>query len=169
MPYQHYRLVLNLKTYKANTISMATQRYAMLLTEFCKITQLDEPEKLINTGALSIDDLPVTIQYIADQDIEFIQFFIDIAERPAQAEQCYRRLLEFNFLVHRYGSGLVCLEPGSDRISYSVMVKIVPELTGLALAEILDKAVAQACWVKEHYLSEQADEKAVSPQLSPLA
>jgi hypothetical protein len=148
---------------------MNTNSYEKILEEFCKAAHLDEPEKFIETGQLWIDELPINFHYFLDQEFEAIQIFIDIAEIHGSSDQYFRRLLEFNFLVHRYGTGLVCIEPGSDRLSYVITIRIEMSLTGGALAEILDKGITQACWIKDNYLSNQTDEKKSSNIFVPLA
>lgn len=148
---------------------MTSKRYTNLLAEFCKAAHLDEPEKLIETGQVWVDDMAVNFHYVSDQESEVIQIFIEIAELPWRPEHCYRRLLEFNFLVHRYGTGLVCIAPGSGSVSYALIVRIEMSLTGQDLANILDKGMTQACWIKENYLADQAEEKTQSQFLVPLA
>ncbi len=96
---------------------MSRDRYIRLIEEFCALTKLDEPARIMQGGAVEFDDIPFSLLYSDKINPGALLVYCEFgALPPGQDSDALRVLLQKNLLLFDGGGAPAFAMSGTGKI-----------------------------------------------------
>ena len=134
------------------------QEFARLIEGFCEHCGLDEPERILQGGPVSVDDIVFSLIYSEQVDPDLLFLYTDYGEVPHGREaEVYRALLEMDLHLYTGRGPALTLSSESGRVVradhcrlaeikpqtlYAVMVKVAAEAKSWREDQCFSKVIA---------------------------
>lgn len=125
---------------------MSKLKFETLLREFCKAVNVEEVDRLLETGHLRVDDFDIAVIHDEELDPELIFVYTDFGELPADRPKrlVYRSMLESNYFIANSHDGILAIQPDTKRAVMTARVNMSHVNSGTEFAQILSGYVDHA-------------------------
>jgi len=137
---------------------LSQDRYIRLIEEFCRMSQLDQPARIVEGGAVEIDGISFSLLYSAKINPGALLIYCEFGAPPLGREtDAYRVLLQMNFA--RYdgkGGQTFTLSPATGKILCAYHLGL-EQAKAQDLYDLLAKMAEQAKqWRQDYHMGVQA-------------
>ena len=131
---------------------MSKDRYIRLIEEFCRLSKLDQPARIVEGGAVDFDGVPFSLLYSAKINPGALLIYCEFGTPPLGREaDAYRILLQMNF--SRYdgnGGQTFTLSPATGKILCASRLNL-EQAKAQELHDLLAKIAEQAKQWRQEY------------------
>ena len=131
---------------------MSKERYVELVTKFCKLVNLDQPENILAGNAVEIDGVDFYLSHKEETDPEVLIIYCDFGSpKKDRLLDVYRALLEANMTIYGSNSPAFMLSPtGNVALAYHYHLEQVAPEQLLGLFTTLTEQAKE--WNKHYFL-----------------
>lgn len=124
---------------------MTQEIYRALVYQLCELVGLADPERVVTTGALCIDDFQLSLSYqeLLNPNVLVIKVSVGMLD-VTHAHQAYRSLLEANAVLAEFRGECLGLAPQGDVVILFAHLSLTLNTRAQDLADGLENAIAQA-------------------------
>jgi hypothetical protein len=143
--------------------------FEQLVKDFCKLCNMEEPERILHGGPIAVDDIVFSLVYSETVNPDLLFVYGDFGEVPAGKEaEALRALLEANLYLYT-GSGPIFAASVDSKRIVSVEHKRLVDTKATDLRAALVKLADQAkVWRQHHFLGDARKPTGPNP-LAPAA
>ena len=102
---------------------MGMHEYRETIAQFCDEADIDEMEAILHEGLFCLDDRPVQLEYLDEQDACRVSLDLGVP-RPQGEKAVYRLLLEWNYRTAQAHAPTMGLDPDSGRIVLTLVLPL---------------------------------------------
>lgn len=136
---------------------MSKDRFVRLIEEFCQLTKLDEPARIVQGGAIELDEVPFSLLYSEKINPRALLIYCEFGTPPSghEAEAC-RILLEKNLFRYDGDGGPVFTMSTAGKILCAHRL-LLADAKARQLYDLLsDMAEKAQQWRKDYRMGKQS-------------
>ena len=136
---------------------MSQDRFVRLIVEFCQLTKLEDPARIVQGGAIELDDVPFSLLYSEKINPRALLLYCEFGVPPSghEAEAC-RILLEKNLFRYDGDGGPAFTMSAAGKILCAHRL-LLAHATALQLYDLLSDLAGKAQqWRKDYRMEKQS-------------